>query len=326
MAGKCDEAVYLALAAIVAEFTLRLHESDGTLAHGFLKDASFADFKNHVYVLFFVFSVCSTVFYVRGLQSPRLPLWLAPYIPYLYMFDSVAAVGLGISLHYEHRVGTVVSMVVLTNFFMLHILHSIFSAKKAHHLHDELLATIKAYIHHAANFFFIDLAHKEVLAVATVWRAISMTGHTAQALKVPPLRCPRHDPRFINHPHAQVTGAITEQQLYRFNWALTHVRNVVVAGILLLCLASRHVREGFGLSAVGHVGYILVRAGPVFRLGSVYVGDRPRWQGLTDRQRLGELLQGRHPFLAAEVGSLLFLAALFLGWRFTSDPTRLLLW
>jgi hypothetical protein len=198
MAGKCDEAVYLALAAIVAEFTFRLHEGDGTLAHGFLKDASFADFKNHVYVLFFVFSVCSTVFYVRGLQSPRLPLWLAPYIPYLYMFDSAAAVGLGISLHYEHRVGTVVSMVVLTNFFMLHILHSIFSAKKAHHLHDELLATIKAYIHHAANFFFIDLAHKEVLAVATVWRAISMTGHTAQALKVPPSRCPRHDPRFIN--------------------------------------------------------------------------------------------------------------------------------
>jgi hypothetical protein len=128
------------------------------------------------------------------------------------------------------------------------------------------------------------------------------------------------------HAVTQVTGAITEQQLYRFNWALTHVRNVVVAGILLLCLASGHVREGFGLSAVGHVGYILVRAGPVFRLGSVYVGDRPRWQGLTDRQRLGELLQGRHPFLTAEVGSLLFLAALFVGWRFTSDPTRLLLW
>jgi len=101
---------------------------------------------------------------------------------------------------------------------------------------------------------------------------------------------------------------------------------VVVAGILLLCLVSGHVREGFSLSAVGHVGYILVRAGPVFRLGSVYVGDRPRWQGLTDRQRLGELLQGRHPFLTAEVGSLLFLAALFVGWRFTSDPTRLLLW
>lgn len=29
---------------------------------------------------------------------------------------------------------------------------------------------------------------------------------------------------------------------------------------------------------IGHIGYILVRAGPVFRLGSVYVGDRPIWQ------------------------------------------------
>ena len=126
-----------------------------------------------------------------------------------------------------------------------------------------------------------------------------MSGHTAQALKL--------------------TGTITEKQLYRFNWVLSHVRNAYIVVILSCCVLSPQVREGFGLSAVGHVGYMLVRAGPVYRLGSVYVGDRPRWQGLTDSQRLAELLQGRHPFMSIEVGSLLFLVGLFLCWRFTAD-------
>ena len=298
MVGKCDEAVYIAAAINVAEFANRLFHSDGTLDTSYLRDTTFSDFKNHIFILFYVFSICSTVFYVSGLKSPKFSPKLESYIPLLYLYDSAAAIGLGYSLYYEHRYGVVISMVVLTNFFMLHILHSIFSTKSAYLL-DELVATTKAYIHHTSNFFFLDSAHKETIIIATIWRAISMSGHTAQALKL--------------------TGTITEKQLYRFNWVLSHVRNAYIVVILSCCVLSPQVREGFGLSAVGHVGYMLVRAGPVYRLGSVYVGDRPRWQGLTDSQRLAELLQGRHPFMSIEVGSLLFLVGLFLCWRFTAD-------
>ena len=158
---------------------------------------------------------------------------------------------------------------------------------------EELTATLKSYIHHNSSFFFLD--NKEVIVITTIWRAVSMSGHLAQAL--------------------QRKQYITPGQLYDFNWALTHARNVLIAGILVICYASEDIRSGFGRSAVGHVGYMLVRAGPVFRLGSVYVGDKPLWQSYTDSKRLSIMASGRHPFITIEVGSLVFLSLLFLYWR-----------
>ena len=160
----------------------------------------------------------------------------------------------------------------------------------------ELTATLKAFIHHTASFLFLDSSYKEVICITTVWRAISMSGHSAQAL---------HFKKIID-----------KDQLFRFNWALSHIRNFVVGVIFALCVVYPRVRKGFGLSAVGHVGYILVRAGPVFRLGSVYVGDRPLWQGRTDQDRILVLLKGNHPFLAMEVVSLASLGILFLLFKF----------
>ncbi len=122
-----------------------------------------------------------------------------------------------------------------------------------------------------------------------------MSGHTAQALNLKRI--------------------ITPQSLLRFNWLLSHARNLFVAGLLFLCYQYPALRAGFGRSAIGHVAYILVRAGPVFRLGSVYVGDRPLWHSLSDSDRLRTLMTGRHPFLSVEVGSLLLVAVVFLFWR-----------
>lgn len=158
-----------------------------------------------------------------------------------------------------------------------------------------MTATLKSFIHHTASFLFLDSNYKEVICITTVWRAISMSGHSAQAL---------HFKKIID-----------KGQLFRFNWALSHIRNVVVCMIFASCVIYPRVRKGFGVSAVGHVGYILVRAGPVFRLGSVYVGDRPVWQGRTDADRVCVLLKGNHPFLTIEVGSLAFLGVLFLCFR-----------
>lgn len=129
-----------------------------------------------------------------------------------------------------------------------------------------------------------------------------MSGHLAQAL--------------------QRKQYITAANLYDFNWVLTHVRNAVVCLILLSCYCYPEVRAGFGRSAVGHVGYMLVRAGPVFRLGSVYVGDKPLWQSYTDSKRLAIMASGKHPFITIEVGSLLALSLLFLYWRLFTPPFK----
>ena len=122
-----------------------------------------------------------------------------------------------------------------------------------------------------------------------------MSGHLAQAM--------------------QRKHFITPAQLFQFNWVLSHVRNVGICLILWFCYYYPEIRAGFGRSAVGHVGYMLVRFGPVFRLGSVYVGDKTVWQNHTDFTRLSLMLTGNYPFITIEVGSLVFLSILFLYWR-----------
>lgn len=110
---------------------------------------------------------------------------------------------------------------------------------------------------------------------------------------------------------------ISDDMLYRFNWLLSHVRNVIIAYIFWRCFTDENTKLGFARSAVGHVGYMLVRFGPVFRLGSVYVGDRPLWQKRTDFDRIRVMLSRKHPFLTIEVGSLFLLSCVFLYWRYT---------
>lgn len=125
----CDEAVIIAAILIFLEFIYRWYNVEDSTADTYIKDIIYNDFKNHIYVVFYIISICSTVLYVKGLKSPSIPRFLEPYIPLLYLFDSVSAIGLGISLYYEIRILMIVSMIFLTNFFLLHILHTLFSKK-----------------------------------------------------------------------------------------------------------------------------------------------------------------------------------------------------
>lgn len=110
---------------------------------------------------------------------------------------------------------------------------------------------------------------------------------------------------------------ISAEQLYEFNWVLSHLRNVIIVYIVWRCYNDASVRMGFARSAVGHVGYMLVRAGPVFRLGSVYVGDKTVWKKYSDIERIQIMMSGRYPFITIEVGSLFALSLTFLYWRYT---------
>ena len=62
---------------------------------------------------------------------------------------------------------------------------------------------------------------------------------------------------------------------------------------------------------------MVVRMGPVFRLGSLYLKDekdKARWGALSDSARLRELfVEIRYPFFALEIG-LLFTASLYFAY------------
>ena len=124
----CDEAVTLAAVLISLEFGCRWYQSRHD-RDGYFEGTAFDDYKNHCYVAFFLISLCSTTLYVGVLNSVALPKSLEWYIPILYLFDSAGAIGLGFSLFYESRNGLLASMVVLTNFFLLHVLHLLFAKR-----------------------------------------------------------------------------------------------------------------------------------------------------------------------------------------------------
>ena len=124
----CDEAVTLAAVLISLEFGCRWYQSRHD-RDGYFEGTAFDDYKNHCYVAFFLISLCSTTLYVGVLNSVALPKSLEWYIPILYLFDSAGAIGLGFSLFYESRNGLLVSMMFLTNFFLLYVLHTLLTKK-----------------------------------------------------------------------------------------------------------------------------------------------------------------------------------------------------
>ena len=120
----CDEATYIAATIIIAEVVHRA-------AYGGPFVWDFPASKNIVFVSFFVLSMLSTVLFVWRFHSWSIfkNRSVQQFLPFLYMIDSIGALYLGHSLYYEHTTGVVISMTLLTNFLMLHILHGVFSGK-----------------------------------------------------------------------------------------------------------------------------------------------------------------------------------------------------
>jgi hypothetical protein len=105
------------------------------------------------------------------------------------------------------------------------------------------MGTSKQFLHHSANFIFLDPLDHEVVVITGIWRAISMSGHAAQLLSFK---------KFIS-----------KETLFKFNWLLSHVRNIVVTAIFAACLVHSGIRRGFGKSAVGelfrdHLDFLLI--------------------------------------------------------------------
>lgn len=91
----------------------------------------------------------------------------------------------------------------------------------------------------------------------------------------------------------------------------THVKQT-------LCV---HCITRAALSATGHVSYMVVRLGPVFRIGSMYFNnskDKERWAGNTDMERFRILMLGKHPWFALELGILAFGCIYFSYLRLTT--------
>ena len=92
------------------------------------------------------------------------------------------------------------------------------------------------------------------------------------------------------------------------------LRIAINLSVLLGCVVDLPLRRYFGRSAVGHISYMMVRFGPVFKTGSMYLGeeDKELWGKASERQKVALLLGGQHVCLAVELVLLAATSALFL--------------
>lgn len=125
----CDEAVYLAIFVIIFEGFIR---SDGRFLQYNELDAEIWWIKGKLFLLFHVIAILSTVLYVKGLHWMSLleHPFVRTLVPYLYLTDSFGALVLGYGLYYGNSCILFFGLLILTNLFLVHIMHGIFAMHK----------------------------------------------------------------------------------------------------------------------------------------------------------------------------------------------------
>lgn len=213
-----------------------------------------------------------------------------PYFRTLLSFshgaDGLLAGAIGLSIYYRSRIGLIVSLAFMCKFGLLCLLNRMILAKAVSASPFEtMLQTTKSFLHHVASFIFVSQP-TEILITAA-WRTLSMTGHALLVLR----------------------GQVDPKVIRSTNWVLSFMRMVFMTALIGALCVSSDLRAAFGHSAVGHIAYMTIRLVPLLQVGAVYISEseREEWALLDDGSKITQLLHGKHPWLAVEVGQLFLL-------------------
>ena len=171
----------------------------------------------------------------------------------LHGMDGMAALLIGLSIYFRSIVGLWIGLIIISKVFLIHVLNRMILGKKTDGgILAECTQTTKSFLHHCANFLFIQ--EPTEIIITTIWRFVSMSGHALLVLR----------------------GKVSPSTVYRLNWIVAILRIVIVLGLFVGCLYDKTLRCAFGRSAIGHITYMMVRFGPVFRSGSMYLDAKEK--------------------------------------------------
>jgi 1,4-dihydroxy-2-naphthoate octaprenyltransferase len=91
------------------------------------------------------------------------------------------------------------------------------------------------------------------------------------------------------------------------------MRILMVISILITCICYPDVRIAFGESAIGHISYMMVRLGPVYKTGSMYLNkeEKIKWDNSTEKEKMYDLLTGKYLMFSIEVFLLIVTSIIF---------------
>jgi hypothetical protein len=109
------------------------------------------------------------------------------------------------------------------------------------------------------------------------------------------------------------TEKFTPSTIKSISWTLAYTRNIFVPSLLLGCVFIPSIRRSFAKSAVGHLGYVVVRLVPSFKFGSMYLNaeEKVDWVRLNSFQKLKLLLSLKYKSFLLELLSLTTLTVYF---------------
>lgn len=257
--------------------------------------------------------------------------FLRNFLSFLHALDGIVALVLSLAYFYKSQGLLYMGILGITKCFLLHQLSRMVTGQLAYGPAEISLQTTKTFLHHTGSFLF--LGDDTTAFITGCWRFVSMNGHAAMTLR----------------------KSLSEKTYNKVMWMITHARNAILAIVILICFFSRDIRRGFGeffcflsqiavwvcddclflpllitdprylftsaLSATGHISYMIVRLGPVFRIGSMYLDsaeEKKRWSDNTDMERFRILMSGKYPWFSLELGLLAFACVYFAYLRLTT--------
>lgn len=290
--------VHASLVGVFLEIAHRLHtasasiqEIDGTVLNGVPEY-----WTQGGYILFISYALCllTQLFGFKNMKSITTSAVFRSTLSFLHGLDGVAALLIGTSIYYKSKIGLWMGSIMITKVFLIHLLNRLILAKKSDlGVLAECTQTTKSFLHHVSSFLFIS--HPAEIIITTIWRTISMTGHATLVLR----------------------GRVSPSTVSKINWILAYMRIFMVLVVFYFCFTNDEVCGAFGRSAIGHISYMMVRAGPVYKTGSMYLNEKEKehWMSCTEEQKVIYLLTGKYLMLSIELSLLLLLSGILFTLR-----------
>eukprot|EP01038_Epipyxis_sp_PR26KG_P010725 gene10725-14403_t len=291
-----EEATHLAALIVVSEVLFRQYQCPVK----YIKTrTTFTEFTpGYWFLLAYFLCIMAILLNLKEIQFFKSAL-IRNTITVLHAIDGIIALVIGLGIYFESNLIVIVGIICITKFFLLYLLSRMVTGQTSFSKTSMIIQTTKTFLHHTGSFLFIS--NPKVALITAMWRFISMNGHAVMTLR----------------------GKLSDNIYSSITWKITHSRNAILVIVLITCWFYPAIRRGFAVSAVGHLAYMLVRLGPVFRLGTLYLvskADKEEWQTASDLKRIKLLfIDWKHPYFALEIGILLIACVYFAYLRLTTS-------
>lgn len=275
-----EKATYAASAIVAAEAFWRFSKCNPFLQQSNVLNP-FLDFlPSAVYSLAYVACIC-----VICLDLKRYHVFqgegVRGLITALHRCDSVFCLLMGVSIAYNSQWLLIIAVLGSSKCFLLNFIHRAVTGERATTKFQLAVQTTKTFVHHTASFYFIS--DPTVALLTGIWRAISISGHAALAIR----------------------STLQKQTYDKLMWKLTHIRNLTMITVAVIVIVAPSLRRGFAISGFGHAAYLVIRLVAIYRRGTNYFDsedDSKVWtEQLTDSERLGILISLRYSWFLFEL-------------------------